>query len=94
VQNPSSAFSAVLEWKPLVWIGQRSYGLYLWQALFILAPVGVPMPVRMGLLLLWSVLTYEFFESPLRDWGRRVASSRRVANPKRLSLADEGAVTV
>jgi peptidoglycan/LPS O-acetylase OafA/YrhL len=30
LRTPWPVLRAVLTWKPLVWIGQRSYGLYLW----------------------------------------------------------------
>jgi peptidoglycan/LPS O-acetylase OafA/YrhL len=28
--HPASRFAPVLSWRPLLWIGQRSYGIYLW----------------------------------------------------------------
>lgn len=28
--HPASRFAPLLSWKPLLWIGQRSYGIYLW----------------------------------------------------------------
>ncbi len=35
VIQPDSLLGRVLEWKPLRWIGTISYGLYLWQELFL-----------------------------------------------------------
>ena len=28
--HPASRFAPILSWRPLLWIGQRSYGIYLW----------------------------------------------------------------
>ncbi|HWE68546.1 MAG TPA: acyltransferase [Acidimicrobiales bacterium] len=30
VAKPDSWLSAILSWRPLVWVGKRSYGIYLW----------------------------------------------------------------
>jgi peptidoglycan/LPS O-acetylase OafA/YrhL len=70
---PEWALSRLLESRVLVWIGQRSYGIYLWQQLFIFAPVRIPMAVRLALAFLWPAVLYRYFESPLRHMGRRIA---------------------
>ena len=33
--HPQEIFAKVLSWKPLVWVGDRSYGIYLWHLLII-----------------------------------------------------------
>ncbi|HUK18095.1 MAG TPA: acyltransferase [Bryobacteraceae bacterium] len=73
VQSPCWAFSRLLDSKVLVWIGQRSYGIYLWQQLLIFAPVRIPMAVRLVLVFLWPAVLYRYFETPLRQMGRRIA---------------------
>lgn len=65
--------SRVLESKPLVWIGQRSYGIYLWQQLFIFTPVKVPLAIRLGASILVPALLYRVMETPLRQVGKRLA---------------------
>jgi peptidoglycan/LPS O-acetylase OafA/YrhL len=79
VQYPEWALPRLLEWKPLVWIGQRSYGIYLWHNFFIIVPVNVPMVLKLGAAIIWSALLYRYVESPLRTFGKRFAP-RRVPN--------------
>jgi peptidoglycan/LPS O-acetylase OafA/YrhL len=86
VQQPSWQLSRLLESKPLVWIGQRSYGIYLWQQLFIFAPVRMPIVLRLAAAFLWPALLYRFMESPLRDLGRRLA--RPFGRPKAAAIAE------
>lgn len=74
IQEPTWAVSRLLDSKPLVWIGQRSYGIYLWQILIIFAPVNVPMALKVGLVFIWCSFLYWVFESPLRRIGRKLAS--------------------
>jgi len=75
VRSPSWAFSRLLDCKILVWIGQRSYGIYLWQQLLIFAPVRIPMAARLMLVFLWPAVLYRYFETPLRQIGRRMAKA-------------------
>ncbi|MDP1794463.1 MAG: acyltransferase [Acidimicrobiales bacterium] len=82
VSNDTSRVSRALANRRLVWVGKRSYGIYLWHyPLTILnsAVVSSPGPVRLGVavattstavaLAAWS---YRFVEQPLRDqaYGR------------------------
>lgn len=71
VQNPQSIFSRALESKPLVWIGQRSYGIYLWQELLLF--LAIPLTFRLVLVFLWPSALYRWFETPLRKVGRSLA---------------------
>jgi peptidoglycan/LPS O-acetylase OafA/YrhL len=73
VQQPAWRLSRMLEWKPLTWIGQRSYGIYLWQSLFIFTPLPVPMALKIAAVLAWSAVLYEYVESPLRRIGKGIA---------------------
>lgn len=75
VQEPTWWLSRLLESKPLVWVGQRSYGIYLWQMLFLLAPLNVPLALRLVLSVSLPALPYRFFEMPLRRVGRRIAAA-------------------
>jgi peptidoglycan/LPS O-acetylase OafA/YrhL len=82
--HPGAMVSAVLESKPLRFIGKRSYSLYLWQQLFMTAHY------RPGILDLYlqrwplsvlsafacACLSYSFVEKPLIELGRRVVQRR------------------
>jgi peptidoglycan/LPS O-acetylase OafA/YrhL len=74
-----------------VWLGERSYGLYLWHfpVILVIYERGTSLlppdtsDVALRLLLIWglalglAVLSYKLVEVPARDYGRRL--SRRVA---------------
>lgn len=86
---PGSWFGRALDIAPMRWLGERSYGIYLWHwPLLVLATTaatgagpgaGVPLPV--GLLVLASTLvvaelSYRFLETPVRRLGFRGAWGR------------------
>jgi peptidoglycan/LPS O-acetylase OafA/YrhL len=77
---PRSWFGPALDVQPLRWIGDRSYGIYLWHwPLLVLAMAAVPgaeVPVWMGLAVLAATvvaaeLSYRFVETPVRRRGFR-----------------------
>ncbi|MCW3492336.1 acyltransferase family protein [Microbacterium sp. SSM24] len=77
---PRSWFGPALDVQPLRWIGDRSYGIYLWHwPLLVLAMAIVPgaeVPVWMGLGVLAltvvaAELSYRFVETPVRRRGFR-----------------------
>ena len=81
VQHPAWPVSSALEWRPLVWIGKRSYGIYLWQQLFIAygdlrLPFLTSMAVRIVALLVVTELSYALLEKPLQNLGRRLSEGR------------------
>ena len=75
---------AVFELKPLVWIGKRSYGMYLWHFPILLLTTNINSTVappiwmyfvQVALIFLVSHLSYEYVENPIRkraigDWFR------------------------
>jgi peptidoglycan/LPS O-acetylase OafA/YrhL len=82
VQHPGWSVSKILESKPLVWIGQRSYGIYLWQQLFIFygdlhLPFWLSISVRLTALLIFAEISYVLLERPLQNLGRRLAGRKR-----------------
>lgn len=65
----------LLAWRPLEWIGQRSYGIYLWHwPIFRLVGEGQEeLPwilLRWGLTFLVAGASYRWMESPILDWVR------------------------
>lgn len=76
--DPGSILSRVLGVRPMVWIGLRSYGIYLWHwpVIMLTRPeVDVPfdgpalVALRVGLTLGIAGLSYRFVETPLRRHG-------------------------
>ena len=82
----SSRFGRALDVQPLRWIGERSYGIYLWHwpivVLLTVATTGsfvdAAIPVPVGILaalitVVASALSYRFLEQPVRRLGFRGA---------------------
>lgn len=75
IVHPKSQLSRLFELKPLVWLGQRSYGIYLWHYPIILLIIdrSVSNSAPIWLILLAVVLTivvsaisFKFLEDPIR----------------------------
>jgi peptidoglycan/LPS O-acetylase OafA/YrhL len=73
VVNPTSRFGEALSWKPLQWVGVRSYGIYLWQwPIIVLAnpsATGFNLPraaLQIAATLLVASLSWRFVEDPIR----------------------------
>jgi peptidoglycan/LPS O-acetylase OafA/YrhL len=72
-----TALSRLLGVAPLVWIGTRSYGLYLWHwPVYVLTRPGVDLPswdnnqvlaLRLGLTFILAELSYRWIERPVRE---------------------------
>ena len=71
----ASAFAGVLARQPLRWIGERSYGIYLWHwPVFMLLRPGIDLDadglgvqaLRLTLTLALAELSYRFVETPIR----------------------------
>jgi len=83
---PGSVFGRVLDVQPLRWIGERSYGLYLWHwPVFVLVTAALPLWDRTGnggwtlggialaITVVASALSYRFVEMPIRRHGLRAS---------------------
>jgi peptidoglycan/LPS O-acetylase OafA/YrhL len=75
--DPHGPFSRALETRPLVWIGNRSYSLYLWQQLFLQSPIPQrvlgTVPGLIGNFVLPffpASFSYRFIEKPFIRMGR------------------------
>jgi peptidoglycan/LPS O-acetylase OafA/YrhL len=86
---PGSAFGHAIDVQPLRWIGDRSYGIYLWHwpllVLLVAAfagtgpDAGVPLWIgaaTLALTLAAAELSYRVLESPVRRYGFRGAFAR------------------
>jgi peptidoglycan/LPS O-acetylase OafA/YrhL len=78
--NPAAKISQALSARPLTYLGQISYGIYLWHF-----PLMHALRVAPGLLMTVAVAaaSHHFVEAPLRRYGRRLVAGRR----NRLPLA-------
>jgi len=79
--HPGSPLGPALDNPPMRWIGQRSYGIYLWHwPIFLVTRPGIDVPwvgpgveaARVGLVVLVAAASYRFVEVPVRrgDLGR------------------------
>lgn len=86
---PGTPLARVLDWRPLRWIGERSYGLYLWHwPVFLLVVAALPGWSRDGvagwglggialvITVAAAALSYRFVEQPIRRNGFRATWAR------------------
>jgi len=72
--HPEGVFDRALAWRPLVWLGERSYSLYLWHwpLMVVLTPVttgvsgAVHVSVVAAAILFATIVSYELIEHPIR----------------------------
>ena len=103
VHPASTLVSRALAAQPLVWIGRRSYGIYLWHwPIFVVTRPGLDVTwggwqllvVRLGATLVAAELSYRFVEMPVRDGSlRRWLRARRPARTT-VELTTEGPARV
>lgn len=74
----TSRLVAFLEWRPLTWIGERSYGIYLWHwPLWVIANYNMrwgtvlTAALVLGLSILLAHLSNNYIETPIRRHGFR-----------------------
>jgi peptidoglycan/LPS O-acetylase OafA/YrhL len=97
--NPTSRLGPVLGWRPLRWVGVRSYGIYLWQWPIIVLAGTAQSSVHWGSAglevagtLLVASLSWRYVEEPIRHGalgrlGRQVRSGTRRVSGRRRTLA-------
>ncbi len=78
--HPASRLGVALGWAPLVWIGLRSYAIYLWHwPVIMLTRPGVDvaldgwrlLALRLALIVGAAMVSYRFVERPIRRLGLR-----------------------
>ncbi len=83
ISRPDTKWHHFLEQPWIRWVGQRSFGIYVWQQLFmggaapILGSYVLSYLIRIALILLVTALTYRFIEKPLVGLGHRLARATR-----------------
>ncbi|KZO01086.1 acyltransferase family protein [Pseudobacillus badius] len=86
--HPASLLGKWLSWKPLRWIGSRSYGIYLWHYPVIVLgtpvhEIGNPVYWRIGLqlilILIIAEFSYRLIEMPIRKHGFRPFFQKHLA---------------
>jgi peptidoglycan/LPS O-acetylase OafA/YrhL len=107
VVNPASRLGAALGWRPLRWIGVRSYGIYLWQwPIVVLAtPTQSTFDWRRALpevaaTLLVASLSWRYVEEPIRHgalgrlWRQARAGAGRLGARSRALAASSAAAAL
>jgi peptidoglycan/LPS O-acetylase OafA/YrhL len=98
--HPETRLHAILGWKPLRWIGRRSYGIYLWHwPVYVVTRPGIDIgwsngPVlvlRLAITLLLAELSFRYVEEPVRRGalgriGRRLVARARTSRLQRRRL--------
>ena len=102
---PNTWVARLMQLEPLVWIGKRSYGMYLWHYPIILATtkltstVEVPWWARVAqLIIIFAVsdLSFRFVETPIRSgalrrwWDNRGKSANQAAASSELPSDSHG----
>ena len=95
VGNP--VLSPMLKWAPMVWLGERSYGIYLWHLpVFAFMPDGahhpwrtllIGSPIAFGL----GALSSTLIEQPFMRNAPRPAQPTAARRPRALAMASVGA---
>lgn len=104
VTYPGSWFGRIVDGRPLRWIGERSYGIYLWHfPLFLVTRPGLDFEAdgvainltRIGLVVLVSAASYRWLEKPIRNGavGELMAQLKLHAAP-RMTLTSLAAASV
>lgn len=100
VVRPGSRLGTVVGCLPMRWIGERSYGIYLWQTPVIVFSQGLTgrtgwqlSVINVVVTVVLSALSWSLIEDPIRRHGFRAAFSRRtVSEPLPLPVMDSSPV--
>ncbi|MCU1524569.1 MAG: acetyltransferase [Microbacteriaceae bacterium] len=105
--GPGSWLGRVLDLAPLRWIGERSYGLYLWHwPVFVLVVAALPGWSRTGaggwilggfalaITVLAATLSYRFVEQPIRRAGLRATLRKWFGSRLRVAVSTVAALVL
>ena len=99
--HPASRVGKALGWSPVLWVGVRSYSIYLWHwPVFMLTRPKLDVPltgvallvVRLAITLALADLAYRFVETPIRKgaigrWFQRVRGSEPAERNRLVGLS-------
>lgn len=85
IVHPASSIGRLFSFKPLLWIGVRSYGIYIWHfPIIVLLGIavktetisGTKIALALVLTLVFSYLSWRFIEDPIRkgEWRNWIAA--------------------
>ena len=92
VAIPRSQLGAILGWRPFVWIGARSYGIYLWHwPVFQMTRPGLDVEnagwetfvVRLAITVALAELSYTLLEQSVREGRFTAKLGRHVSDPRK-----------
>ena len=85
VDHPTSVMARALSPRPLVWVGKRSYALYLWHYLWATwthpLPLHYGMPLGIAGALVCTVLSWRYVEAPCLSYAKRFRPAPSVELP-------------
>ena len=79
--HPAASISRLLSWKPLLWIGVRSYGIYLWHypVMILTSPDSgasdlslLQTALQITASVLLAALSWKYVEEPIRHGGLKI----------------------
>ncbi len=95
VTRPGALVGRMLDVRPLRWVGERSYGIYLWHWPVLVLLAAAPAPWRYDPAMNWltgalalaitvplAVLSYRFIEQPVRRYGLWVSVKALTRAPR------------
>ena len=106
---PGGFLGRLLDLPPIRWVGERSYGLYLWHwPVFVLVGATIPITdpdaaggwmlgaIALALTVFFATVSYRYLETPIRRNGFRATlrAYGRAWNPRRARFAATAIVTI
>ena len=99
VTSSNSKLAALLTFRPLRWLGTRSYAIYLWNAIFLSAakPFEIARPLEVGggivLSLLIAEISFRLVEKPALKYKKRFERASMTTNEVESNLISAPAVS-
>jgi peptidoglycan/LPS O-acetylase OafA/YrhL len=89
IEFRESRLARLLSYRPLLWVGRRSYGMYVFHlAILMLLIDGLGISTipwiftAIAIVIAVAALSYRYYEDPIRRWGYRFSRRALEADPK------------